>query len=258
MRLNPVIDESIGVYFRSRPYRTTHAVYLGLLGLMTIVVWPGRGFMEFFSTASVPAAFEVLSILQLLLLTGIGMYSGMERLASTRIISYTEWLDHTSIPILRLAAGKILAAVLHTVLLVLLASPFLFIAAGPGGIPVRAVFSTQLVILLIALFCRVAGMSIALLGERRDVIRIVGSWIFLALLYLATLQVLQPVNPIIAVARQQNERSPLVSTVAPVPLAEQPALPAVIAYVAGIALAAGLLLLGMHRHRVKTERLANG
>lgn len=224
MSISPILEESFHVYFRTREYRRLHILYLLGLAVVTFLVWPSRGFMDFFSTDAVPSAFQVVLILQLLVLSAVTMYTGMDRVATGEIIRYSEWIGRTPVSPATLMAGKLIAGGIHTLLLVTLGLPFLVISAGPAGIPLRAVFSSVIVLLLVLALCRTVGMVISVVGEESDVTRIVGSWIFLAILYLGTIQILQPLNPIIAVSRQQDELSPLVSTVEPVPLIEHPAL----------------------------------
>jgi len=249
VRMNPIIEESLNLHFKTHQYKVLHGLYIGGMALVTTILWPTRGFMEFFSTQTVPAAFEVIAILQLVTLSGISISAGLDRLASSEIIRYSEWLERTRLPVRTLFIGKLISAVIHTGVLIAIGSPFLFISAGPGGIPVRAVLSAGWVMFLVALFCRMVGLLISIVGERREVVRIVGSWIFLALFYLGTIQVLQPFNPIIAVVRQQNELSPLVSTVDPVPFSLHPAVPSSAYLLAGMFLAGLALGTAMYRHR---------
>jgi hypothetical protein len=256
MTINPVVEESVNLHFRTRQFRVLHTVYIGALAAVTVVLWPSRGFMEFFSSQTIPAAFEAIVIFQLLAISGISVFLGLDRLAGTEIIRYSEWLEHTHLPVRALLGGKVAAALIHAFVLVAIGSPFLFILAGPGGIPLRAVFSAQWIIFLVALFSRFAGMFISVVGETRDVVRIVGSWIFLALFYMGTLQVLRPLNPIIAVVRQQNEQSPLVSTVGRVPLAIHPAVPSTIYLLSGMILILVASGLAMNRLRIRAAKLS--
>jgi hypothetical protein len=144
-------------------------------------------------------------------------------------------------------------------MLIGMACPFLFIVAGPAGIPARAVLSVELVAFLAALFCRIVGMFINLIGENRDFFRVISSWFFLALIYLATIQLAPPLNPIIAVVRQQNEASPLVTTVGPVALDAHPVVPPMLYLLGGTVLALLGLVLGMRRRRaVASDRVQHG
>lgn len=256
MSLNPIIVESLGVHFRSRQYRNVHIGYVVVLAVATIAVWPGRGFMDFFATGTVPSSFEATAIIQLLLVSALSLYSGLDRLGGSRIIRYSEWLERTTVPVGTLVSGKIASGLIHSLVLLAIGAPFLFISAGPAGIPVRAVLSTQLVTLLVTLFCRTVGQLISLVGEQRDLVRIVGSWLFMAAYYLATIRILQPLNPIIAVSRQQNEESALVSTIERVPLSAHPAVTPAIYLLAGFAAVTLLFALLMVRYRSKAAETA--
>ncbi|MEE8441096.1 MAG: hypothetical protein V3S41_05185 [Spirochaetia bacterium] len=254
MTLNPIIEESINLHFRTHQFKVLHGVYIGAMAIVTVLLWPSRGFMEFFSTQTVPAAFEAIAIFQLIALSGISISVGLDRLAGSEIIRYSEWLERTRLPVRKLLVGKLIAAVIHTVVLIAIGSPFLYVSAGPAGIPVRAVISAQWVMFLVAMFCRMVGLFISLVGESREVLRITGSWVFLALLYLGTIQVFQPLNPIIAVVRQQNEASPLVSTVDPVPFSLHPAVPSSAYLLSGIILVVVAFGTAMYRHRSRAAK----
>ena len=79
MTLNPVIEESINLHFTTHQFKVLHGIYIGSMVLVTVALWPSRGFMEFFSTQTVPAAFEAIVVFQLITLSGISVYVGLDR-----------------------------------------------------------------------------------------------------------------------------------------------------------------------------------
>lgn len=252
--MNPIVEESARVYLRRKEYGFLHVAYIGALAAVTVLAWPSQGFMEFFRSGTVPAVFQVVTVVELLTLSAIGLYVGQDRLAASTIIRYSEWLERTELPVRTLFAGKLLSAALHTVLLVALGTPFLIIAAGPAGLPVRATLSAQWIILLVALLCRITGMLLCHLGEEHYFVRVVGPWVFLALLYLVTIGVLQTLNPVVALVRQYSEASALVSTVGPVPFLQHPALLPSVYLLGGSVIVAALFALGLARHRGRADR----
>jgi hypothetical protein len=246
---NPIVEESVRVYAAGREYGLLHLIYLALLAVFTILAWPSQSLMNFFRTGTMPAVFEVVTILELLAVSGISLFAGQDRLASNRIIRHSEWLEHTGVPIRTLLWGKLISAALHSLMLVVLATPFVLIASGPAGIPLRAALSTQWIVLLVSILCRLAGLLLSHIGEERYVVRVVGGWLFLALLFLVTIGVAQSLNPIIALVRQANEGSILVSTLTAVPLGLHPALVPTIGFTAISLALAVLYAFTLKRHR---------
>lgn len=256
--MNPIVEEAAQTYIHRREYGVLHSAYVGALAAVTVLAWPSQSLMEYFRSGSVPAVFEVVTIVELLALSVIGLVVGQDRLAAADVIRYTEWLERTRLPVSTLVSGKLVSALLHTVALVALGTPFVVIAAGPAGIPIRATLSSQWIILLVALFCRIIGMVLSHTGERYYFLRVVGAWVFLALLYLVTIGVLQSANPIVAVVRQYNEVSPLVSTLGPVPVARHPALVPSIYLLSASVIASALFAWSLAHHRKRAERSAYG
>ena len=256
---NPVLEEAAEVYIRRREYLTFHLVYVAGIALFTILVWPARGFMYFFRTETVPAVFQATIIAQVIVITGVSLYAGLDRLAEAQIIRYSEWLERTTLPVSLLFQGKMLAGTVHTLFFVVAGLPFAVIAAGPSGVTVAAVLASELILLLAGLIGRVAGMLISHVGETRYVVRVVGGWIFVALLFVLTVQTYQPLNPIFAVIAQHGEDSPFmavetaadpaVSRLAVSRLADNPLVASAVPLLAVALILAALFRLSLTRHR---------
>ena len=196
---NPVLQEAAQVYVERREYKLLHLAFMTAIALVTVAFWPAKGFMIFFRTGTVPAVLQASLVVQLLAVTGLSLIIGLDRLAGKAIILHSEWLERTAIPVGVLFRGKLTVAVLHTLVLTGLGVPFAVVSAGPAGVPLDAVFASLVVVLLSGLCGRFAGMLVSHLGEQNYVVRITGGWIFLALLFVATLPVHLPLNPIAAV-----------------------------------------------------------
>ena len=205
---NPLFEEAAAVYTRRREYLTMHLVYIGVLSLFLLMLWPSRGLLYFFRTDSEPAAFQAMIIAQAIAITCLSLYSALDRLAETQIIRYSEWIERTGIPIRVLGAGKIISGVSHTILLTLIGVPFAVIAAGPAGITLDAVLASELVVLLSGISARMAGMLLGHVGEQRYFIRVTGAWLFLAIVFIVTLQIGEPVNPVLGVLSQHTDVRP--------------------------------------------------
>ena len=254
MTRNPILEEAAQVYLHRREYLIFHLVSLAGAVLITFALWPNRGLMYFFRTESVPAVFQATVIVHVLAVTGLSLYAGLDRLAEAQIIRYSEWLERTAIPVGVLARGKLLAGVVHTLMLTVAFVPFAVVAAGPAGIPIRAVLASEAMVLLAGCAGRIAGMLISHLGETRYVVRVIGGWIFVAVLFVATIQFYQPLNPIYAVIAQHAEGSPLMRTDATGSLLEHPLVSSGMPLLLAIGALAALYWYSLVRHRRTAER----
>lgn len=205
---NPILEEAAEVYIRRREYLIFHLAYAAAIALFTVLLWPTRGFMYFFRTETIPAAFQATVIAHVIIVSGVSLYAGLDRLAENQIIRYSEWLERTHLPVGILFRGKLAAGMVHTIFLVLMAAPFAVVAAGPAGVPLAAVVASEVIVLIVGLISRFAGMIISHLGETRYVLRVVGAWLFVALFFVVTVQAYQPMNPIAAVIAQHEDDSP--------------------------------------------------
>lgn len=251
---NPVLEEAAKVYLQRREYLIFHLVSLAGAVLITFALWPSRGLMYFFRTESVPAVFQATVIIHVLAVTGLSLYAGLDRLADAQIIRYSEWLERTAIPVGVLARGKILAGVVHTLMLTVAFLPLAVVAAGPAGIPLRAVLASEAIVLLSGIAGRVAGMLISHVGETRYVVRVIGGWIFVALLFVATIQLYQPLNPLYAVVAQHAEDSPLMRSDATASLLEHPLVSSGLPLILAIGALTALYWYSLGHHRRTAER----
>ncbi len=239
---NPLLTEAVAVYLRGRRYVVVHITVALTMALTAVAVWPHHSLLYFFRTGTQPLVLLATLIVQVVLVTGVSLAAGLDRIAGSAIIRHSEWLERTTLPIGVIVRGKLLAAVSHTAVLTLLGLPAAVVAAGPAGSGLAPVLAAQIVVFMSGSAARTAGMIIAHFGERNYVVRITGGWVFLALLFVATITVYPPLNPIAAVAS-----APGATVLNPV-LAS-----------AGSLAGATLLLMivyrvSLARHRVKTER----
>ncbi len=243
---NPLLEESAAVYVRRREYLWLHLVYVAGLAVLAVVLWPARGFMYFFRTETVPGSFQATIIIHVLAVTGLSLAIGLDRIAESQIIRYSEWLERTAVPIRVLFTGKVVSAVAHTFFLVMAGVPFAVVAAGPAGISLTTVAASEAIVLLAGLLARIAGMLISHVGETRYVVRVIGSWVFLALLFVVTVRAYPPLNPIVAVIAQHSESSPVAGN--PFLASGAPLAGAVIVLVA-------LFWFSLERHRKAAHRM---
>lgn len=246
---NPILEEAAEVYMRRREYLWFHVVYAAAIALFTVMVWPARGFMYFFRTESVPAVFQATVVVHVLVVTAVSIYVGLDRLADSQIIRYSEWLERTAIPVGALFRGKMTAAVVHTLFLTAVGVPFAIVAAGPSGTPIAAVLASETIVLLSGLAGRVAGMLISHVGEYRYVVRVVGAWLYIALLFVATVQLYRPLNPIVAVVRQHLESSPFMQPSEALPLPQNPLVASGVPMLILVLVLAGVYRITLARHR---------
>ncbi len=232
---NPLLTEAAAVYLRRRGYVTLHITVALAMALAAVVFWPPHSYLHFFRTGTQPLVLQATLVVQVLLVTCVSLVAGLDRIADDSIVRHSEWLERTALPVAVIARGKVCAAVIHTAFLTLLGLPAVVVAAGPAGTPSTPVFAGQIIVFLSGLAGRTAGMIVAHFGERNYVVRITGGWIYLALLFIATITVYPPLNPIAAVAT------------APAATGFEPMLESAVAL-------AGLTLLLMIAYRVSLSR----
>jgi hypothetical protein len=148
----------------------------------------------------------------------------------------------------------LITAVVHTLFLLILAVPFVIIAAGPAGMVTSVIVASLVLLFLIALASRFAGMLISHVGEHRYVIRVIGGWIYLALLYIATVQILPVLNPIVALVRQYQSSSGVAERGGPLPATSDPLLHPVVAMVGLIVVIVAFYVAGLMNHKRKELR----
>lgn len=219
---NPILEEAAAVYLRRREFVLLHLGWIAGALLFTIFLWPSRGFMYFFRTETIPAVFQATSVAHVLAVSTLSLYLGMERLGEEHIIRYSEWIERTTLPVGVLFRGKLLVALVQTVFLTATLFPFALIAAGPAGAPPAAVLASTTVVLLAGLASRFAGMLVGHLGETRYALRVLGPWLYALLLFVATVQLYRPINPIVAVISQHAEDSPFMRPEASAALLDNP------------------------------------
>lgn len=198
---NPLLTEAVGVYLRRRQYVVLHVTVALTMTLAAVAFWPRHSFLHFFRTETQPLVLLATLIVQVVLVTVVSLAAGLDRIAGSAIIRHSEWLERTTLPIGVIVRGKLLAAVLHTAVLTLLGLPAAVVAAGPAGSGLAPVLAAQIVVLMSGTAARIAGLIVTHLGERNYVVRVTGGWIFTAILFVATITVYPPLNPIAGVAR---------------------------------------------------------
>jgi hypothetical protein len=131
----------------------------------------------------------------------------------------------------------------------------LVVAAGPSGVTLETVVVLLPLLFLTAFLCRVAGQIVSHYGEDSYFARTIAGWLFVALLFLVSIQVYRPINPIVVVTQQLQALEPGVNAAArqTIPLWES---------LVALAVLTGALILiywyGLKRHRQRAERGSNG
>ncbi len=238
---NPLLTEAVAVYLRRRGYVVLHAAVALTMTLAAVAFWPPHGLLHYFRTETQPLVLHATLIVQVVLVTAASLTAGLDTIAADAIIRHSEWLERTALPVGVIVRGKLVAAVIHTAVLTLLGLPATVVAAGPAGSGLAPVFVAQLVVFGAGTAARTTGMIVSHYGERNYVVRITGGWVFLALLFVATIIVYPPLNPIagVALAPGASDLDPILES-------------------AGSLLAATLLLMiwyrvSLARHRERTQ-----
>jgi hypothetical protein len=183
---NPVLQEALSVYGGSYEYRRTHVLTAAIPVAALLVMWPGESFTGYLTFAEAPVFFAFAGVgfsLALGLLAGIAGLNGINRRS---FITDREWVRRTPLAVSELVRGKAIAALLHTLLLVLLPAPVVIAGGAVSGATVPESLYELALIASFALLCRFMGMGLVGLFPRRTSIATVLFWLlFLAIGFVA-------------------------------------------------------------------------
>ncbi|TVQ21474.1 MAG: hypothetical protein EA382_13630 [Spirochaetaceae bacterium] len=204
---HPIVAEAISLYVESRPFRSLHGLYVAALAIVVVVAWPGRSPIYFYRGGFVPPVFLTVIIAQTVLIGAFSTLFGLGRPASRRTTGFVEWIEGSPLPTREILGFKHAIGLIHTLVLVTIATPIAVVAAVPVGVPPVTIASSIAVVALTGIVCRSAGLLIGSVGELSYVVLVVGPWVFAAALFIGTIVVYPPLNPIAAVSTVVNAES---------------------------------------------------
>ena len=200
MRLfkNALFIEGITLYFSDNRIVRTYIIYALLLTLSVAVWWPKRSFFDFLELRSVPSTYNLTVASAFLLLVYAGGRFGLNAYGRGKAHSLTSWLNMTPLGPTAIVAGKSGLALVQTCFFLILASPFLVLAAAPAGVSLEIVGLSLIILLLFALTYRLIGLLLLTFLEERALAPAIFYWAVILVVGLLSLYIFPGVNPVLA------------------------------------------------------------
>jgi hypothetical protein len=167
-RGNPFVAEGMRVYLSERGILRTYLFIAGALGLAVLAMWPRSTIEAALRGGGAADTFTVVAACFLLFLLYLGARYGAEDYSADSTVQLREYVTLTPVPLFSVIGGRLMFAVLHTFLLLLIGAPFLAAAMAVGGAGFPQALAALAVIGAASLAARMCGLLVlTLVGGRR-------------------------------------------------------------------------------------------
>lgn len=253
---NPFMEEGARTYFLQQPFLRSYLALVGLVGLALFLWWPRVSFEAVLRADASPGTFTGVAIGLYLCLTYLGARYGSEGFSPEAQVQLRDYVLLTPVSLASIVAGKAMFALLHTVFLLALGSPFLLASLAVSGGGPSLVFPALLVIGTATFAVRMYGLLALVLVESsqfaRNAILVAGIILFLVVTALS----IPAANPIAAILsilpRDGSAAGPIQFPFGSIPFFS---LSAIMSLLAALVLAGGALVwLGGVRSRARTKK----
>jgi len=194
---NPFLDEGVRTYFVQEAILRSYFALVGVIGLALLLWWPRASLDAVVRSGIFPATFTTVCIGLYVCLTYLGARYGSEGFSPEARGKVREYALLTQVSLASIVAGRTLFALLHTLFLLALGTPFLLASLAVSGGGPALMLPALLVIGAATFAVRMYGLLTLVLLERQ-----VGRDLCLAagiILFLVTSSLVVPaVNPITA------------------------------------------------------------
>jgi hypothetical protein len=130
---NPFMDEGARTYFSGQPFLRSYLALVGLAGVSLFLWWPRVSFESVLRASAFPGTFTGVAIGLYLCLTYLGARYGSEGFSPEAQVQLRDYVLLTPVPLASIVAGKAMFALLHTVFLLALGTPFLLASLAVSG-----------------------------------------------------------------------------------------------------------------------------
>jgi len=160
--------EDLRLYLSERTILRTYLFIAGALGLALLAMWPRTTIEAALRAGSASDTFTVVAVCFLLFLLYLGARYGAEDFSADSAGWLREYVTLTGVSLVSLVGRRLIFAVLHTFLLLLIGAPFLAAAMAVGGAGFPQALSALAVIGAASLAARMCGLLVlTLVGGRR-------------------------------------------------------------------------------------------
>lgn len=192
----PFLEEGLKTYVTQRAILRTYVIVVCVLAVALLVVWPQGSLEGVYRGARASDTFAVVSVTFLLLLLYLGGRFGGEDYSPETLVNLREYAALTPASVAWLVAGKTAFAVVHTIFLLLLGSPFLLAAASVSGAPAGSFGRALVLVGAATLASRMYGLFLLGLFGQRRILRGAAFLAGLAVFLAGTWLLLPALNPV--------------------------------------------------------------
>ena len=243
-RLNPLVHEALLGLGEPGRAHFVHLGYLALQGLVLFLWWPPRNDLyHVLATGNPPDTLLAVVIALGVTLSYYSLRAGAEERMLPGQHSLGEWALASRLPLARILRGYVAGQILQSGHALLLSSPLVLAAFAVGGGAWSALLASLGVLLVQALFYRLAGALVYLVLGHRRALALVSVRAVLLVGYALPPFVLPAASHVMVSYRLFNHSAPAESVTVPEPLLS------VLIYAALCALLALALLFLFSRHR---------
>ena len=155
---NPFIEEGARIYFSHRAILGTYALLLAVLGGLLLFSWPRGTVAASLPPSAGPRTLAVVSVGLFIAMAWLSARYGAEDYSSASFIRMTDYVTLAPARLASVIGGKLSFALLHTLFLLALGSPFLLASLGVSAVPPGVAIRILLVVGASAMACRALGL----------------------------------------------------------------------------------------------------
>ena len=194
--MNPLIEESFTAYFSRWRTIIGYQIYAVLIAAIMLLSWPKDHYLYYVQYEKIPSSFSIVVVAILLCVSFLNTRFGTDRVGRNGIHPLSDWIQYTKIPVGKLLRGELVFFGLHTLFLVAISLPFIFVATAPAGLTWRAVLQSIYIIFSAAFLFRTIAFSLMTALSNYPFILFLSVWTAVGFITLGTVSMIPKINPI--------------------------------------------------------------
>jgi hypothetical protein len=194
-----LMDEGVRTYFTQPAILRTYLLVPCAVALALLLVWPRAPLTALLRAGPSPNPFVVASVTLLLFALYLSTRYGSEDYSPGTLVQLRDYVAFTPVSLVEVVLGKAAFALGHTLFVVLLGAPLLFVAMAIGGMTEAQLLLVLAVSGAACVAARMFGLLVLTLVRTGPLLRDVILLPVIALSLVLTLLFLPPANPIGAV-----------------------------------------------------------
>jgi len=196
---NPFIAEDLSDSFTRVSALRSYPVFIAVMAAVMMIWWPRIPLTAHLRAGNAPETFFAVALCLFGCLAYLAARFGAEGFSNESASKILDFVTLTPVPVSSVVAGRLSASVIHTVFLLALGLPFLFLGSTVNGTAISVISRVVLVSGTSALALRAFAFLCFVLLEPHRLLKD-GVIIFCGLAFLiATTSAVQPLSPISAI-----------------------------------------------------------